>query len=522
MSSRPSSHRQKQSIFPTPLIGDLLFTERVVVQTRNHPEYGTPHPNTAAWPNHNLVYVKERIEEQDVQDAFDYYYAADRDNQDLYNWESGIANIGGRKFDTVTRTYLIPRADYDPEEIQMGAAMPNIPENRFPDPVTADGDNTTNDDDPPSYTNHVLADREQLRTGEKELDSMYVVERRTYVKRCSITMIQTEDFFGIGGSRVDNLYYRGEEVDGSAVEVHFDDPNSAYWGWQSDGTQRDGQQLSENWFMISIISSITDTIDDYVFSYPKLVNINLPRRLVDTQLTFNVNSGEGNQDQSGFSYSYGALPLSDSLGLTDSCSSSVSISPEVGLTFEDPDGSYTPATVYAFFLPQPVTMQDVIDRITTLHGSTVALYTPAVTKTAVMTLVSASASVRSSATASVSKSVSANGGSDAQEKSTSTDKSVGQQTQFVQISGFLGDLDLTSSQTAEVEATASISLVGSGYAEGVSNSAFVTDSASATASVTTSGEGGSEGSSGGAFIVDIDVEHYRFQRAKIFVVVVDL
>jgi hypothetical protein len=519
-----SNERHQIKTFPTPLPIDLIFYEVVdsAYERNNAWEYGQAHWDTKNYPNHILVFVAPQPPSRDVPNRQFWYYAANREDQDLYNWTSGIANIAGMRFDTVERIYVFRRDDYNPEELQMGDPMPNIPVNRFPDPVTTDGDNTTNDDSPPLYTNHVLAERDQMNSSDEVLNSIFIVEKRVYVKRCSITTIQTEDFFGIGGSKVDTWHYRSEVVDGVTVETHFADPNSSYWGWQADGTQRDGLQISENWYIISNISSITDAIDDYVFTYPTLTNINLPRRLVDTQLTFNVNSGEGNQDQDGFDMSYGELPLSTSLGLTDSCSSSISISPEVGLTFEDPDGGFTPATVYSFFLPQPVTMQDIIDRVTALHGSPVAIYTPAVTKTAVMTLVSGSASVRASATTSQGKTVKTDGGSVRWEKSVSTDKSVGQSTQFVQVSGFLGDLNLTSTQTSEVSAVASMAIVGFGYAEGMVTSAFIEDTASATASVTTSGEGGSEGSSGGAFIVDINVEHYRFERAKIFIVVVDL
>jgi hypothetical protein len=497
------------------LFSEIRDCNRILI-----PEYGTPHPDTVKWPHHKLVYVKPvDIERNEI---FEFFYAADRENQDLYNWTSDIANIADMRFDTVKRIYVFRRDDYNPEELQMGDPMPNIPVNRFPDPVTADGDETTNDDDPPSYANHVLAYRNQLNSSDEVLNSIFIVEERVYVKRCSITTIQTEDFFGIGGSKVDRWYYRGEVVDGSAVEVHFADPNSSYWGWQADGTQRDGLQISENWFIISIISSIVDAIDEYVFSYPTLTNVNLPRRLIDTQLTFNVNSGIGDQDSWGWDAAAGALPLSSSLGLTDSCSSSVSISPEVGLTFQDPDGSYTLGMVYSFFLPQPVTMADIIARVSTLHGSSVSVYTPATTATAVMTLVSASASVRCSATASQGQSFEEERSSARQEKSTSSDKSVGQQTQFIQVSGFVGDLDLNASQSAEVEATASMIINGTGLATGYTTSAFITDSASATASVTTSSGGNSEGSSDGAFITKINVEHYRFQRAKVFIEVVDL
>jgi len=488
-------------LWPTPNENDFLFyVERNGDLPANKVwEYGSSYFDPIKYPNHKLVYVAPQSPDKWSK----WYYAAEREHQDEYNWEFSEADIGGTKFDSVTRTYVTLRDSFLPNTPAMGALMPNSPSGVFTDEF-------------------VLARRQQIRSNERELDSIFVFDTHTYVKRCTITAIQTEDFFGIGGSQVDTWYYRGEIVDGDPVENWFADPSSPYWGWQSDGTQRDGRQISDNWFIISNISSITEVIDNYVFSYPSFTNINLPRRLVDSQLTFNVNKGVGNQDQDGWSYAYGELPLSTSLGLSDSCSSSVSISPELGLSFEDPDGSYTPCTTYAFFLPQPVTIDDITSRVSALHGSSVSLYKPATTKTAVITLVSASASVRASATASLSKSVKDNGGSDSQEKSVSTDKSVGQSTQFIQVSGFLGDLGISESMTDSVGVTASMTITGSGYAEGTSVSALITDSADATASVSTSSGEGSEGSSEGAFITKINVEHYRFQRAKIFIEVVDL
>lgn len=488
-------------VWPTPNENDFLF---YVEHNGDLPvnktwEYGSAYLDPIKYPNHKLVYVSPQTPDKWSK----WYYAAEREAQDEYNWSVTNANIAGFRFDAVAREYVFTREEFIPDEPLMGTAMPDIPLNKF------DAD-------------FVLAERQQIPTPDVELNSIFIFEKRLYVKRCTITTIQTEDFFGIGGSKVDTWYYRGELVDGTAVETRFAAPNSAFWGWQADGTQRDGIQVSDHWFIISVISSILDVIDDYVFSYPTLTNINLPRILVDSQLTFNVNKGEGNQDQDGWSFSYGELPISASLGLTDSCSSSVSISPELGLSFEDPDGSYTPAMVYAFFLPQPVTMADIISSVSTLHGSAVTIYEPPTTSTSVITLVSASASVRASATGSLGKSVKSNGGSDAQEKSVSTDKSVSQSTQFLQISGFIGSLSIDESLTDEVSATASVSFSGSGFAEGANVSALITDSATATSSVTASGSGGSINLGSGAFITSVRVEYYRFQRAKIFVEVVDL
>jgi len=513
----PAPKRKRIVSYPSPLIGDVLFYELVHTDRLTVPAYGTPHPDTVRWPHHKLVFVRAKDE---AGEHYQFWYAADRENQDLYNWESGIANLGGKKFDTVVRTYVIPRDSYNPEELQMGAVMPNIPVNRFPDPVTADNDNTTNNDSPPSYTNHVLAERDQIQIGDKELDSIYVVEKRTYIKRCSITTIQTEDFFGIGGSRVDNLYYRGEVVDGSTVEVHFDTPNSTYWGWQEDGSQRDGQQLSENWFVISIINSTLDAIDNYSLSYATFSSLNLPRRLTGSELTFNVSKGTGNTDQNSFTTAQGES-FSLSVGLADSCESSISITPELGLTFYEPNGSYLRAKVYAFFMPKALAQNasSIVSRVNELHGNTVALYTPPDTATKVITLVSASASVNASANASVRQASSPNSYADAWENSTSISKRVAQTTQFLQINGIAGDASVsTGSQTDSVSAEAAMSVFINSTAGNITSAAQVEDTVEVTSSVS---EGETpelnEGSKDGDFITRISVEHYRFERVKVFV-----
>lgn len=502
----PAPKRQRVTTFPTPVVGDVLFYETVDAARVgiSVPEYGSAHPDTTRWEHHKLVYIKAT----DSQNLFyQFWYAADRENQDLYNFESTIADIEGTKFDAVKRTYVFRRDAYDPEELQMGEEMPDLPVGRF-------------------IGSHVLAIRKQVRIGDAELDSIFITEVRTYMKRCSITMIQTEDFFGIGGSKVSNWYYRGDVVDGSAVEVHFATPNSAYWGWQSDGTQRDGQQISENWYIISIISSVVDAIDGYNFSYPVLSSIDIPKRLTDSIVIFNKSSSKGNMDQNsdGSATAPKGKNISSSIGLQDSCSSSVSITPELGLVFTEKSGSYIPGRVYAFFLPENPTMADIIARVSALHGSAVQLYTAPTTTSGLITLVSGSARVSASASASLS--VSGNQvktHSYQRETSVSTDKTISQTTQFVQINGVLGGGIPDKSDSAEIDVEAAMSVYVYGSLGNFSANAFIEDAVTVNASVTTGQFGSSvNGSSNGSFIVRISVEAYRFHRAKIFVEVVDL
>lgn len=148
--------RQDARVFPTPLIGDVLFSEIRDCTRITIPEYGTPHYNTEKWPNHKLVFVKQ-VEADQREGIFEFFYAADRENQDLYNRTEAIRKIEGRDFRTITRTYVTPRSGYDSSTPPFGSLDPED-------------------------SGFVLYDREQGRIGQQELDSLYVIEARNYVE----------------------------------------------------------------------------------------------------------------------------------------------------------------------------------------------------------------------------------------------------------------------------------------------------------------------------------------------------
>jgi hypothetical protein len=210
-------------LWPTPEQSDFLFY--VIRNSTDNPsttaDYGASFGGN--YPDHKLVYVSPT----DERGRSKFYYAADRINQDAYNWEFTAADIGGTKFDAVTRTYLTPREDFDTEDPAMGSAMPDVPSGMFSGA-------------------YVLASRVQKRTGEQELDSLYVIEQRTYVKRCTLTEI-----LGSKVSVEERLYYKGEEISGTAVETLFDDPANDFWKVQSDGSSNVGKQLSCDWYAIT-------------------------------------------------------------------------------------------------------------------------------------------------------------------------------------------------------------------------------------------------------------------------------
>ena len=158
-------YRQDRKVFPTPDSGDVLFSEVRDGNRLELPAYGTPHPNTKKWPHHKLVFIKPvDIERNEI---FEFFYAADREEQDRYNFSFGyrniIGNAGGRELRVVIRTYLTPRSSFDPAFPAFKTPMPDVPEGTF------DG------------VNYVFFDKKQVKS-EPEFDSLYVIEERTYVE----------------------------------------------------------------------------------------------------------------------------------------------------------------------------------------------------------------------------------------------------------------------------------------------------------------------------------------------------
>jgi hypothetical protein len=161
------------------------------------------------------------------------YFAAPREDEDTYNWEFTQADIGGTKFDAVSRTYIVPRADFDPASPAMGSAMPNIPADQFS-----------------SYASYILAVKSQRRI-EKEFDSHFVAETRVYVRKTTITQIGADPLNGLPLSSSSTIYHKDEIVTGTTTAAQlFADPTNAYWGTQSTGYARTGRQLSSEFYEI--------------------------------------------------------------------------------------------------------------------------------------------------------------------------------------------------------------------------------------------------------------------------------
>lgn len=232
MALNPSPQRQSVVTFPTPNVNDILFFETVDAERvgPDVPKYGSSHPDYKKWPNHRLVHV-ESADDQRQNRYYRYYYAADQLEQDNDNWSYSEADIGGTKFDAVSRDYVIRRSEFSSTVPAMGAAMPDTPTGKF------------------SGT-YVLAERKQIPLNDKILNGLYVVEQRVYVKKVPLSRLDFDEFFKTTNETKQTLYYRGETPTGASGAVEGLNSDNVYWGMHS-GTIRTVQQLSDNWFAVT-------------------------------------------------------------------------------------------------------------------------------------------------------------------------------------------------------------------------------------------------------------------------------
>jgi len=270
LSPAPGS-RQRVVSFVTPDVRDLLFYEtRSDIHRAETPPFGTSHPDQVKYPDHIFVFARAADEAGLV---YHWFYAAARSEQDRYNFSFTKADIGGNKFDAVSRVYVTLRSEFDPAIPEMGAAMPNVPEDKF---VGA----------------YVLASRQQKRIGDRELDSMFVVDEQVFVKRCQQVVIQDDDATSLRLPTISNLYYATEEVPGSgsplktAAEL-FSDTSDPFWSTAAQ-VVNEGRQLSCEWYEITS-QQVVSTADQVQITGTDGVNGTLIRRYC----TFNDYSWPG-------------------------------------------------------------------------------------------------------------------------------------------------------------------------------------------------------------------------------------
>lgn len=121
MPINPAPSLAQGKVRPTPKVSDLLFFEMRnsdIPAYDRPPEYGTPHPDKNKFPHHRLVFV----EGSDTEGYYRWWYAADRADQDDYNFSISYPYGGDEAFPRYTRTYVMRRDEY--VSLAMGSADP--------------------------------------------------------------------------------------------------------------------------------------------------------------------------------------------------------------------------------------------------------------------------------------------------------------------------------------------------------------------------------------------------------------
>lgn len=243
--AKPDSTRQSILSFISPDLSDLFFWEHVTLSrvgptnVKDHAVYGygKPHHNTGMYPDHTVVFLKHDPLYKGVDEdskRYRVYYAAKRVNQDAYNFTWTAADLGGKggaKYDAVSRTYVVLRSEFEEDTPSIGSVM-------------------TDTDAPVFDTGMVLASRKVVRIGEQELDSLFVVEQRTYVRRVTITTNNTDGATGGVVQTSESLYYRGEIYPPTSTAIEVAVADASQWGANSAGESVESKQLTDNWFSV--------------------------------------------------------------------------------------------------------------------------------------------------------------------------------------------------------------------------------------------------------------------------------
>jgi hypothetical protein len=155
---------------------DLVFYEVVDynIKTNRDMEYGTPHHNTQSYPNHQLVYITPNDKEGKT---YRFYYAANRENQDDYNWQISSG-------EQLIRTYLIERELYY-ERSEAEAASSFLVNNEFTYPVVGTPDTR--------FAKYGFAD-DTVNDAPQELASRYILIQRRFLEPVTNTISWNEDF----------------------------------------------------------------------------------------------------------------------------------------------------------------------------------------------------------------------------------------------------------------------------------------------------------------------------------------
>lgn len=419
-------------LFPTATASDVLFYVTLGrLDKRKIPEYGTSYrdsvPSVEDWPHHKLVHVSA----PDGDGRQRWWFAADRENEDIYNWEIGQGTELIRSY-LVKRSLYRQRPDSDLELLEGEFTYPTI--------ATLDG----------AFPNYGFADDTVLEAPD-ELKSLYIVVKRRLLRPVITETIYDEDLeLNLKRSYTIVPTSHTLPANGEGVVYELEPVNT----FHSRQVQREVLPKSPGW-----------TLASYFRTQAVRINVpNLPRELLSATVVWNASYSVGTQDQSYHAWKSG---VNYSLGksVTDSANSSASIIPEVQLRFRDIEASNLPANEYEVMIPGDATEAAVISRLNTALGlapGTLKSWPVFRPESSTITTTGQNVGVKATATVGLGVDISAGGTSGQEmERGSSDDFSVSLSAGAVQIPPCIhGAITLSgvTSQVQRVAATATMSV----------------------------------------------------------------
>jgi hypothetical protein len=248
MSFSPHSPITTEQRLPLPLNGTVYTTVREVATEKPLPEIGITMAGELgnAWANSRIISaVKNPIKgQQGKQLVIRHAVIPSETDQLSSNWEFSTCDMGGTRFPSVSRTFVLLASAVAHDTPAKGSAMPFVEGDLF------DG------------KGYILVDRQVVRSG-MELEPTFRVERRSYVIKSAMKSLGVDPLNGKMLTSTTTLYYATEVVTGGLTAADlFAAPTNAFWGLQTDGTQRTGQQLSCGWYAVTQETVVAGVITD--------------------------------------------------------------------------------------------------------------------------------------------------------------------------------------------------------------------------------------------------------------------
>ncbi len=261
-------------------------------------------------------------------------------------------------------------------------------------------------------------------------------------------------------------------------------------------------------------------LDAYLLTYPSKINVDMPDKLEAVFGVIESAAGEGTDTQTGSIFVSGNYSVSQSLSA--SAQSSVTLSPDVVLTVKQFWGNNIDSTHYHFFLINPVTSTDVLNKINAILASPVSDWPKFNPQIVTLLTYGEKRSLQVRATSQGSQAVSGSGNSSTAAGGVGYSIEVGSTFRTVRISPTIHpsiNLTGTTSDSRGISASAFSEAEGLGPAESISQS----DTASANITPTTidATVGTTDWPTTGLYLYRVDAQPYRYGYVQFHVVIVD-